>query len=197
MKVLFFDIENIMAPEHIFNSGKPSRFQPRQAGFCADLAYILVFGYKWLGDKEAKYIIGKKKDFKDNPLTDEYILDKIYDVMSEADVLVTWYGSGHGYPFTVSRLAKHGKYLDTDIRHVDLQKVATKKLRLSSNRLNNVAKFFGLEQKTQIAKKIWADTWQGNYDSLLEMAEYCKQDVVVLEQIYHKMKQLGTAFNSL
>lgn len=192
MKVLFFDIENIHRPEHIFNSGKPGRFAPRPAGFCADLAYILVFGYKFLGDAHARSITATKKDFKSDPLTDNSILADIYAVMSEADVIVSWYGEGHDYPFIISRLAQAGYYLDTEIRHVDLFKVASKKLRLSSNRLNNVSKFFGQEPKMDIDKKTWADCWSGNYEALQHMADYCRQDVEVLEQVYNKLLPLGT-----
>lgn len=190
LRILLFDIENIHLPKHIFNSGKPSRFASRPAGFCADLAYILVFGYKWLGSKKAEYIIPSKKEFKQNHLTDEYILNKIYDILNEADVVMTWYGSVHDFRFVTARLAQQGKYLDQRIKHVDLHKTAKTVLPLSSNRLNAVAQFFGKELKTDISHEIWAKTWQGDYSALVEMAEYCKQDVEVLEQVYHALKPL-------
>lgn len=193
MKILFMDLENLQRPEHIFHPGKRGRFSSRAAGFCADLAYILVFGYKWLGDKKAHSIQATKKDFKSNPLTDETFLQEIFEVMNQADVVVTWYGSGHDFPFLTTRLAKHGMYLDQKTCHLDLFKTAGKHLRLSSNSLNSVAKFFGLAQKIEIDKCMWSDCWMGKYDSLMVMAEYCRQDVEVLEQVYHKLIPLGTA----
>lgn len=191
MKVLFFDIENIHRPEHIFNRGRQGKFGSKPAGFCADLAYILVFGYKWLGDDRAKYIIASKKDFKKDPLSDASILDQIYSIMNEAEVIVTWYGANHDFPFVTARLAQQGKFLDQQILHIDLQKLARKALPLSSNRLNNVAKFFGKELKTSISPAIWAKTWMGDYDALVEMADYCVQDVEVLSQLYDSLKVLG------
>lgn len=190
LRILLFDIENLMKPQHIFNSGKPSRFASRPAGFCADLAYILVFGYKWLGSKKAEYIIANKKDFKNSPTSDESILYKIYDIMNEADVVVTWYGSVHDFRFVTARLAQKGMYLDQRIKHIDLHKTAKTVLPLSSNRLNKVAEFFGKELKTDISPEIWARTWAGDYDALKEMAEYCAQDVEVLEQVYQALKPL-------
>lgn len=190
LKILFFDIENLHRPEHIFNSGKPGRFSSRPAGFCGDLAYILVFGYKWLGDSKAQSIMATKKDFTGDPLTDSTILKQIHEVMSEADIIVSWYGEGHDFPFTTTRLAQAGMYLDQEIKHIDLMKVAKKAFSLSSNRLNNVAKFFNLELKTDIDKKVWADCWRGDYDALTEMAAYCRQDVEVLHQIYDKLVPL-------
>lgn len=190
-KILFMDLENLHRPEHIFNSGKPGRFRPRPAGFCSDLAYILVFGYKWLGDDKARSLTVSKKEFKNDPFDDGPILQEMYDIMMQADIVVTWYGKGHDFPFLTTRLAQKGLYLDTQIKHIDLFQVASKKLRLSSNRLDNVSKFFGQEPKMKIGGKIWADCWSGNYDSLQLMAEYCRQDVEVLEQVYHKMAPLG------
>jgi hypothetical protein len=190
LNILFMDLENIMRPEHIFHPGKRSRFGGRQAGFCADLAYILVFGYKWLG-QEAESIHLTKRQFKKNPLTDEPLLKPSLDIMEKADVVVTWYGSGHDVPFLNTRLAQQGLFLDPKIRHIDLFRVASKHLRLSSNSLNNTSKYFGVEQKTNISPKLWADCWAGNHDSLLEMASYCEQDCEVLSQVYNKMLGLG------
>lgn len=189
LKILFMDLENVMRPEHIFHPGKPGRFG-RAAGFCADLAYILVFGYQWLGEAPQS-LQATKKQFKQDPLTDTYFLDQAAEVMSQADVIVTWYGKGHDVPFLASRLAKHGIYLDTATKHIDLYEVAKKKLRLSSNRLDSVAKFFGLETKMKVSPLLWADCWAGKYESLEAMAEYCRQDCKVLSQVYEKMLGLG------
>jgi len=191
MKTLFLDIENLARPEHIFHPGKRSKFGGRANGFCADLAYILVFGYRWGGEDKSHSIQAPKRLFKKNPIGDQYILQDIADVMNQADQIVTWYGSGHDYGFIISRLAQAGIYIDPNIRHIDLCKVAGSKLRLKSNALNNVAKFFGTELKDETDHKWWPDTWAGNYDSLMKMADYCRQDVDVLYQVWEKMVPLA------
>ena len=189
LKILFMDLENIVQPQHIFHPGQRGKFG-RAAGFCSDLSYILVFGYKWLG-KPAQSIQMTKKQMKDSPFTDIHFLDRAKEIMDQADVIVTWYGKGHDVPFLNSRLAKHGMFLDLNTKHIDLHSVAKRKLRLSSNRLDNVATFFGVENKMKVSTKLWPDTWAGNHDSLLAMAEYCRQDVEVLAQVYEKMLGLG------
>jgi len=183
------DLENVMRPEHIFHRGKPGKFG-RAAGFCSDLAYILVFGYKWLGE-DPKSITLSKAQFKKDPYDDRPILEAAFEIMSQADVVITWYGSGHDVPFLATRLSQQGIYLDPSIKHIDLYQVASKKMRLSSNSLDNTAKFFGLPQKTKVSPKLWADCWAGNYDSLQEMARYCEQDCEVLSTVFEKMKPLG------
>lgn len=191
MKILFMDLENVVRPEHIFHPGQRGKFG-RAAGFCADLAYILVFGYKWLG-QEANSIQLTAPQMKKDPFNDKPILLKALEIMSQADVVITWYGSGHDMPFLQSRLAKAGLYMDPKIRHIDLYKVARSKLRLSSNRLDSVASFFNLPAKMKVSSVLWSDCWAGKHTSLLKMAEYCKKDCDVLEGVYHKLIQLGTA----
>ena len=103
LKILFMDLENIVQPKYIFHPGQRGKFG-RAAGFCSDLAYILVFGYKWLGHPpQAMYM--NKKQMKENPFTDIHFLERAKEVMDQADVVVTWYGKGHDVPLLNSRLS--------------------------------------------------------------------------------------------
>ncbi len=197
MKILFFDIENVMRPEHIFHPGKRGSFGGRAAGFCADLAYVLVFGYKWLGDKKSQSIYMTKKQMKDNPFDDQVVLEQAYQIMQQADVIVSWYGKGHDFPFLNSRMAQLGLYMDPKIVHLDLYNTAKSKLRLSSNRLDKAAEFFNLPMKFKVAKTLWPDCWAGKHESLVEMADYCRQDCDVLEGVYHKLIPLGVSLPNL
>lgn len=190
MKILYLDLENIQRPEHIFHPGARSKFGGRAAGFCADLAYVLCFGYKWAGDKKASCLIAKKADFKKDPFDDKKLLLAAKEIIDQADIVVTWYGSGHDMPFLLTRMMAHGISIDHKIKHIDLYKIAKKELRLSSNRLNSAAKFFGLEEKIDIDKIHWPKCWQGDYSSLVTMGEYCAQDVEVLEQVANALGQL-------
>lgn len=186
-KVLFLDIENISRPEHIFRtSGK----WKRPAGFSADLAYILCFGYKWLHEDEVKCIYRSKESFKANPIGDADIMQDIFDVVSQADVVVTWYGAGHDVPFTCTRLAQAGLYLDRKTPHIDLYKTAKSAFSMSSNRLDAVAEFLGAERKEKIGYDNWPMTWAGDWEAYERIATYCKQDVIVLEDLYKKMLPL-------
>lgn len=193
LKILFFDIENIAKPQHVFHPGKRSKFGGRQAGFCSDLAYVLVFGYQWLGDARPSAIYATEEEFQLDPITDAYILPKIFTILSEADVVVTYYGSKHDYPFLLARLAQMGLHLDPSIKHVDVFNYVARKLNLSSSSLDSAAKFFGLESKTKVSHSLWVDCWSGIHKSLVEMADYCKQDVAVLKSVYHRMTPLMPA----
>lgn len=192
MKILFMDLENLARPENLFHPGKKSRFGDRQAGFCADLSYILVFGYKWLGT-EAQAIHLTEEEFAKDPYTDRPILEKALEVMDKADLVVTWYGKGHDFPYLASRLAQAGLYLDPSTKHLDLMDVAKKRLRLSSNSMNAAAAFFGLPKKLYVSPKLWVDCWAGKYQALEDMATYCKQDCDVLENLYQQMLGLGVS----
>ena len=190
-KILFMDLENVQHMQHIFHPGNLAR--KRAAGFCTDLAYILVFGYKWLG-QPAQYILPDMKQFKRIPHDineiDKTLCAKALEIMHEADMVITWYGSGHDWGFLTGRSIKHGMVLAPNIIHLDLYKVASKQMNVSSNRLDNIAKILGCEMKTKVSNILWPRCWMGDKEALLEMGSYCKQDVNVLEQVYLKMRPL-------
>ena len=190
-KILFWDLENVQEMRHVFHPG--NILKKRQAGFCSNLAYILVFGYKWLG-KKPEYITPDRKDFKNIPhdihTIDKEICRKAIEILNEADVIVTWYGDNHDFKFLTGRAAAHGLYLPHNLKHIDLFKVASRQLNLSSNRLDVVAREFGCETKTPISHALWPRCWMGDTSALSEMAEYCGQDCAVLEQVYMKLRPL-------
>lgn len=185
------DLENVQHMTNIFHPGNYAR--KRAAGFCSDLAYILVFGYKWLGEP-AQYILPDVDAFKTIPHDmkeiDKSLVQKAVEIMMSADVVVTWYGSGHDFKFLTARSAIHDVFMPQNIPHIDLYRVASRQLPLSSNRLDNVAKLFGCELKTKISPGLWPRCWMGDRDALVEMADYCAQDCTVLEQVYLKLRPL-------
>lgn len=199
-KILFLDIENVAYPENIFNTYGKYR---TGAGFFPDKGYILVFGYKWLGDDEARSVIRSKKSFKIDPesesklcVGDDEILEEIHSIINQADIVVTYYGKGHDMPFINGRLLRKGLYLNPNIKHIDLYRTVKSAMRLSSHRLDNVAAFLGTDRKEKVSYALWPRTWAGDYDALLDMAHYCRGDVTALEGPFNAllpfMKDLPT-----
>lgn len=193
-KVLFLDIENIANSEFFFRTYGIKQIP---AGFCADKAYVLMLGYKWLGETDTHCLMRNKKSFIDNPEGDDELMQEIYEIISKADVIVTYYGSGHDMPFLNARLARAGLFLDTRVKHIDMWKVVRSKMRLSSSRMDNIAEFLGTVRKQVVSSKLWAYAWSGNYAALKEMADYCKGDVDTLEDIYIKLRPLITTHPAL
>lgn len=179
-KVLFFDIET-----------------GGVGGLRADLGYVICFGYKFLGDKKATCLRISDfggKGWPNNCQDDTELLKAANKVMQEADLLVAHFGEFFDRPFLESRLLHAGLEPLPPLRLADTCLIARKKLKLSSNRLDNLAKFLKCKtrkmQKGDGWPKWWFGAMRGDKKSISDMAKYCIVDVECLEEIFLKMRHL-------
>ena len=164
--------------------------------FKADLGFILNFGYKWLNAEETHCLRvsdyhgwwSKKTGVIDKPL----IVDAL-KIMAEADLLVAHYGDRFDRRFFQGRCVINRLQPPPPTIQRDTWRIARGAFSFSSNRLGNLAKALGLkEQKYQKTANEWPLWWlramAGDKQAIEEMAEYCKQDVRTLEQVYLKLR---------
>lgn len=191
-KIVIWDLETLPDPKKIYKVIPSIGAWPGRT-FKAELQSIICFGYKIYGQAEAECV--NAWDFKDswerNPNDDAAVVAAAYDILHDADEIVTHNGKSFDIKVLNTRLAYYGMPpIAKDIKHVDT-KYSAKKLSLYSNRLADVAKFFGVEDKMTFDNK-WG-MWERmafKEESKADreaMEAYCKQDVVVLEQIYEKL----------
>lgn len=131
--------------------------------------------------------------YKKDPTDDKQLLEEVRDVLSDAGAWVTWYGQGFDQKFVNSRLTLHGLSPLPPVPHIDGWRIAREKLLLHSNRLASVSSFLGIEEKTPLSGPIWVKAGAGNQTALNYVIKHCKQDVVVLEQAYERIKHLATS----
>jgi hypothetical protein len=75
------------------------------------------------------------------------------------------------------------------IKTIDTKKVASAKFGFCSNKLNELGRQLGLGVKEQTGGyKLWIDCKAGVPKAWLKMKSYNKQDVVLLEQIYLRLR---------
>lgn len=198
MKILVYDIEIMADDNKMF--GEITRFW-NGAGLKGDISTIINFGYKWIGDKgKAKCINSwdypkswvKSGDRYQN--CDKAICKEILKMFHEADVIVAHYGNKFDRKFINARLMAHG--LGTIPRHipqVDTWDLARRHLGLKSNRLDNLAKQFGVERKMDhgMGWRLWEEVRRGKKKYMRLMTRYCAQDVDCLEQVFHKLRHLA------
>ena len=74
---------------------------------------------------------------------------------------------------------------------IDTLKMAKNGFYFNSNKLDHIAQYLGVGKKTEHAGlDMWKKTFIDNcQDSLNQMVEYCKNDVVILENVYHKLSK--------
>jgi len=92
-------------------------------------------------------------------------------------------------PVFNTRCLFHGLEIPSPSKQVDTLKIAKKHFRFPSNSLDSLAEYLGLsEKKTKTSFMLWRGCMEDDHSKVVEMAEYCSQDVVVLEQVYLKLR---------
>lgn len=159
----------------------------------ADFATILCVGWKYLGDKKVNIIkISDSPTFKKDPTNDKWVVQEISKVLSEADMWITHYGRKFDVPMVNTKLLFWGLPPMPPVPHIDTWLISKYKLKLHSNRLATVSGMFGLDDKTPVLGRQWIKAIAGDKASLNYVYEHCKQDIIVLEQVYEKIKCLTT-----
>lgn len=157
----------------------------------ADFGFIICLSYKWSGEKKVHNIsIRNNPKFKKDRTNDSYIIDQFRKIAEQADIVVTHYGSIFDYPYLQTRALMNGQPLLPQIPYIDTWRIARKKMALGSNRLASLARALGVEEKTPLSGPIWVKAMSGDEKSISYIEKHCDQDVIVLEQVYEKIKGL-------
>jgi uncharacterized protein YprB with RNaseH-like and TPR domain len=103
---------------------------------------------------------------------------------------ITYYGTEFDVKFLRTRCMYHGLEFPpygTAI-HVDLYYVARGRMKLSSNRLQSVAEFLGIEGKTPLRGEIWVKASLGDKEALGYILDHNIEDVRVLEKVHARLE---------
>lgn len=189
-KIIFFDLETLPNLDTVMKIIPSIGNWPGRT-LKAELNSIICFGYKVLGDKKAKCINAWDfENWNEDVNDDSAVVMMAYEILKDADVIVTHNGKRFDLPVLNTRLMANGFPPLHKIVHVDTKNVA-KRLSLYSNALNNVAKFFKLEEKMENGGwDLWCKVQKRDKKAQKTMSEYCAQDVEVLEQVYKKLRPL-------
>lgn len=154
----------------------------------ASLGTILCIGYKWYDGKRV-YVPSILDYTKGGMLDDKGLVEHFASVFAECDYHVTWYGLRFDHPFIETKLMKYGLGPLPPKPHIDLWRTARYKLRLHSNRLASVSEYLEIkDRKTEMNFGTWMRAAHGDKSALKEIRHHCKMDVLVLEQVFEKMR---------
>lgn len=161
----------------------------------ANINSILSFGWQVHGEKATNVSVWDfPKRFKKS-LNDDYdVCKKAYDILHDADAIVTHNGKGFDLPFLRTRLKKNKlPALPPKIVHIDTKEIASREYSLFSNRLSDLAEFLGVGAKISTSgKKLWTRIYQGDRDAMKEMDRYNIQDVKVTTLCALAMRDITT-----
>lgn len=151
---------------------------------------MLCFAYKWLGDKSVR-VVGQDdfKSYKPGINDDKNVVKTLRDLFDEAEVVIAHNGNSFDQKISQARMMVNGLAPPSPYRQIDTKVVAKRYGRFTSNKLDDLGKALGLGQKLDTGGfKIWEGCMAGDEKSWRTMKRYNKQDVVLLEQLYLRLR---------
>lgn len=159
--------------------------------------HLLAWAAKWLGNKEVIYADqSKAKDITN----DKNILVRLWNLLNEADIVVTQNGNRFDIKKINARFAIHNMKPPAPYRKVDTLQLAKKHFGFTSNKLAYMTdklclKYKKLEHKNFPGHELWQECLKGNKKAWKEMKKYNTHDVLALEELYLKLAPWGTGID--
>ncbi len=177
-KILVFDIETAPLMTFLWN-----RFQKYvKDDMLIEDWYVICWSAKWLFEDEMISRCVTPEESKDR--NDKRIVKDLWDLLDEADIVISHNGDKFDIKKMNGRFAKYGLNLPMPYRSIDTFKSARKRLSLPSLSLDYIANYFDVGAKHSTDFQLWLDCMQGDPQQLKRMQEYCDQDVKILEDVY-------------
>lgn len=177
---LFFDIETSPNVGLFWQAGCKQKID--YSNIIKERAIICIC-YKW---EEEKEVYGLSWDGKQN---DKKLLEKFIEVANQATELVAHNGDKFDLAWVMTRCLHHGLEMFPTYVTIDTLKLARSKFKFNSNRLNYIADFLGIGKKIKTDFDLWKDIVLNNSKPAMEkMLKYCKKDVILLEEVFAKLK---------
>ena len=120
---------------------------------------------------------------------DAEMLREFMEVLNESDEAAAHNGDRFDLPWLRTRCIKHGIDCYPLYKTVDTLKIARSKFYFNSNRLDYISRFLGGKAKIPTNFDLWKRVMAGDKKALAEMTEYCRNDVLMLEDVYHELSK--------
>lgn len=155
---------------------------------------ILSFSVKWLGDKKT-YVYGLDDfhTYEEDRYNDELLVRKLWEYLDEADIIIAHNGDQYDIKKINSRFIVHHLDPPAPYKTIDTLKLARKHFKFNSNKLGDLGETLGLGSKEETGGfKTWLGCMNGDSKSWKVMKKYNKQDVILLEDVYYKLRKWST-----
>lgn len=178
MKILLLDIETAPNLVHVWGLWQQNVGLPQ----IIDSGYVMCWAAKWLGEEYIHF-----DSIKNNLPTE--MLKGIHKLLSEADAVIHYNGTKFDIPTLNKEFLLYGMSPPAPYKQIDLLNVCRNQFRFPSNKLDYVAQALKLGKKHQhIGHQLWIDCMNYNNSAWYTMEAYNKQDVLLLEKVYNKLR---------
>jgi hypothetical protein len=141
------------------------------------------FAARWYGEPKKNVVF--RSTHHD---TKQGMLDSIWELIDEADALLSWNGKGFDTKHINTEFILAGMTPPSPIVEVDLLQTARRKFKFASNKLQFVSEQLGVGSKVKHEGfDLWLKCIAGDDAAWSRMRRYNKQDVHLLIDLYDKL----------
>jgi uncharacterized protein len=180
MKILAIDIETCPSLAYIWSLWDDHTPLAR----LIESGEMISFAAKWIGEPDdtmefrSVHHDGHKKMVK-----------RIWKLMDEADVVLHFNGKRFDVPHIQREFLELGLTPPSPFKQIDLLDTCKSQFKFVSNKLEYVAKKLGLKHKiSHEGFSLWVKCMAGDNEAWESMREYNIGDVVILEELYEKLR---------
>jgi len=173
----------------LFPVGEEAFLDIETTNFNADIAYMLSYAFKVRG-KETVYASKITRDEIMSGKFDERLVKDCINDLKRFKRVYTYYGTGFDLPFLRTRALemKIDFPVFGSIQHQDVYYLVRNKLKLCRNRLENVTRLLGIDDKDHVELKIWRKAAIGDVEALKYVYNHNIIDVEILEKAFEEIK---------
>ena len=178
MKILLLDIESAPNLVHVWGLFNQNVGIPQIIGS----GYVLCWSAKWYGDATIHF----DSIYHSSTKT---MLKRAHKLLDSADAVIHYNGTKFDIPTLNKEFLLYGLLPPAPYKQIDLLKTARTQFKFPSNKLDYIAKALGVGQKTKHrGHELWIKCMAKDPEAWEEMEEYNKNDVIILEKVYDKLK---------
>jgi DNA polymerase elongation subunit (family B) len=177
-KRLFFDIET--SPNLVFSWRVGNKINIDYNSIVNERAIICIC-WKFEGESKVHSLSWDKGN-------DKKMIQEFAKVMNTADEIVGHNSDNFDVKWVRTRCLKYGIPMIPDFQSIDTLKLSREGFNFNSNKLDYISKFLGIGKKNATGFGLWRDIVLNNSSKAMKvMVEYCKNDVVLLEDVFKRL----------
>ena len=175
-KILVWDVETAPIEAYVWGY-----YQTNVVHVIED-SYLMSEAHMWLGEDNDRVQYTRKALGKGN---DKSLATHIWHLLDNADYVIAHNGDRFDQKVANTRFLKHGLGPPAPYVQIDTLKEAKRHFRLSSNKLNEIARFLEKGMKTPHAGiGLWLGCMANDEESWAKMREYNMHDVELLADVW-------------
>ena len=148
-KILIFDIETAPMSAFVWKRYKENVSLEQTISE----SFMLCWSAKWLYEEE---VFGDKLTSEEARKEDDFrIVESLYKIISQADIIVAYNGKNFDIPYMNQRFLVYGFNPYTPVQVIDPYETAKTVFRFSSNKMDHIATELGLQNKIKTDFDLW------------------------------------------